>query len=262
MEATEKPRVGVILLRKRSVKQWSASLQRIHGASLEAIFVGMGSQEQCPAHDDGVQLALQAIERPPSFSDVEALNQGLESGVARGLSHFLLPHPAIELGGVDLSPLFACAKLYNAFGAIGPSVVDQGGKPLSCGEKRGFFFNRLLTKRILRDADSFELVREIDILVSWVLLLSSDALQSVGGLDGRLDFHSAAAEWCLRAKRAGYRLWYYPGLEIPYYPSQRGGENDADTADAVLLMRALLRNTGGARFLSNEIDAAAEDSGR
>jgi hypothetical protein len=58
--------------------------------------------------------------------------------------------------------------------------------------------------------DGFAQRREVDAAVGCCLLMTREALQAIGPLDDAYFAYHEEVDWCLRARRAGYRLCYEP----------------------------------------------------
>ncbi len=52
--------------------------------------------------------------------------------------------------------------------------------------------------------------REVEVVVGCSVLLSADALNEVGPLDESYFAYHEEVEWCFRARRAGYRIYWHP----------------------------------------------------
>jgi len=60
------------------------------------------------------------------------------------------------------------------------------------------------------DRGQFNVAQEVDFVSGSALLVRSAVIKEIGPLDERFFLYNEDADWCLRAKRAGYKVWFTP----------------------------------------------------
>src|SRR5438093_7466795 len=63
-------------------------------------------------------------------------------------------------------------------------------------------------------SEGFERCQEVEVTIGCSLLLRSEALRKVGLLDERYFAYHEDVDWCLRARRAGYQVYYQPWSRV------------------------------------------------
>lgn len=137
----------------------------------------------------------------------------VESGALVGLVDFMETHPEA--------------------GAVGPRLVHaDGALQLSCGrlpDLTSELVNKLLLHKLL---PYFKLGRwdhaEIR-AVGWVtgacLLVRREVAQQVGRLDTGIFMFYEDLEWCMRIRKAGWKIFYYPFSQVLHLGGQSTRQN-------------------------------------
>lgn len=60
------------------------------------------------------------------------------------------------------------------------------------------------------DRGQYDTIREVDYLTACCVLVKREVIERVGMLDERYFIYGEDADWCVRARRAGYKLLYIP----------------------------------------------------
>lgn len=205
------------------------------GVRCEWIIVDCGST-------DGAAAALAA--RWPDILLRELPNVGYGRGANVGVAaatgrYVLLLNPdtvwlegtlAALVGALDAMPDVAVAGVLHrdGDGALKPSVMReptvrrQLGEALALHHLPGL---RRLQEPIAPPA-GYDETRDADWLVGAALLVRSSALEQIGGFDPRFFLYSEETDWCVRARRAGWRVVHLPLATIRH----DGGGVPADPA--------------------------------
>jgi GT2 family glycosyltransferase/lipopolysaccharide/colanic/teichoic acid biosynthesis glycosyltransferase len=191
-------------------------------------------------------------ERFPRVTVIENLeNLGFAAGVNRGLDatrgcYVLWLNPDAELldGGVgDLIDYF---EKHPRVGIIGPQLLDPSGEvQLSCRSfpsLRTALFHRysLLTRWFPKNPGSSEYLlsdwdhgtaREVDWVSGACLLHRRHLLDAIGPLDEGFFMYCEDVDFCLRARQAGWRVHYHPGMQVLHHI---GGSSRPDAVPLVV----------------------------
>lgn len=128
-------------------------------------------------------------------------------------------------------------------GAVGCKLLNQNGK-LDPGCKRSFptavssisHFSKLdkifpksktFGKYNLTYIDENE-VSEVECISGAFMMIKKSVLDKVGFLDERFFMHSEDIDLCFRIKEAGYKIFYYPKVDILHLKGQSGKKSSEE----------------------------------
>jgi GT2 family glycosyltransferase len=72
--------------------------------------------------------------------------------------------------------------------------------------------------------------QEVDAVSGAFLMIRKKVIEDVGALDERFFMYDEELDWCLRAKRAGWSVMYYPAAEIIHYKGESTKYNSRKAA--------------------------------
>jgi GT2 family glycosyltransferase len=87
------------------------------------------------------------------------------------------------------------------------------------GLDRLFPRSRRFAKYQLTYLDENE-VHEVDTVCGALLATRAEVIRQIGLLDEQLFMYGEDIDWCYRAKRAGWKVFYYPGAKVVHHKSQ------------------------------------------
>lgn len=100
-------------------------------------------------------------------------------------------------------------------------------------------FPRVLGDRLfLEGAWAHDRPRSVDWAVGAALLMRRAAVEEIGGFDERFFMYAEDLEWCWRASRRGWSVWFEPGAVVRHVGDASGSQSYGDARTA-----AYLRNT-------------------
>lgn len=73
-------------------------------------------------------------------------------------------------------------------------------------------------------------IHEVDAVSGAFLMIRREAVRQVGLLDERFFMYGEELDWCLRVKRAGWAVMYYPAAEIIHYKGESTKYNSRKAA--------------------------------
>jgi GT2 family glycosyltransferase len=92
---------------------------------------------------------------------------------------------------------------------------------------------------------------EVDAVSGAFLMIRREALEDIGPLDERFFMYGEELDWCLRAKRAGWSVMYYPGAEIIHYKGESTKYNSRKAALEFYRAMYLFHRKHFARFFND-----------
>lgn len=186
----------------------------------EIVVVDNASNDGSP---DGLpRPGVRLVRNDRNLGYATACNLGIDATTGRFL---LLLNPDTVPAPTSLAELLSFIESHPAVGAVGPKVVRPNGR-LDLASRRSFpdplvAFFRISGLSRLRPRDPrvarYNLTYldpdtpgEMDAGTGACLLLRRAALDQVGPLDERFFMYGEDLDLCLRLKRAGWQVWYWP----------------------------------------------------
>jgi GT2 family glycosyltransferase len=119
----------------------------------------------------------------------------------------------------------------DTVGIVAPKLVLADGSVQNSVKKFPALFHKLvkipkiITKTKGRDRDyyldfPFQNVRSVDMAISACWFLKRNLLDQVGMLDEKIFYSPEDVDFCLRVRKAGRRIVYYPHAEVLHYTQQ------------------------------------------
>jgi N-acetylglucosaminyl-diphospho-decaprenol L-rhamnosyltransferase len=147
--------------------------------------------------------------------------------------HFLLRNPDTEMHSGSLPGLVEVLDQHPGAGLAGPSEARPGGNApaLSAGHQPRLWRLLMHYSGISRQSRGRPWIEGLYLLrgvnddrmreVGWVsgscMLIRANVAERLGPLTERWFMYAEDLEYCLRATRAGYSVWYVPGAAITHH---------------------------------------------
>lgn len=214
------PKVLVVVLAYNRVELTLAcltSLARREYEQSDVLLVDNGSRDGTPAAARAHFPGVGVIETGANLGYAGGNNVGLRYALERGYDYALLLNNDTEVAPDCLHELVAVAEADPAIGLAGPTITyfDRPDTIWSAGgtldRRRGSSTMRGLNQPL--EAQSSE-PAEVDFLTGCALLCKRPVLERAGLLDERFFLYYEDAEWCVRARRAGFRVVHAPRARV------------------------------------------------
>lgn len=219
-ECARDPRVAIIVLNWNGLddtRACAASLAQITYPAATVYLVDNGST-------DGSQKAL-AREFPHFTHVANQTNLGFTGGnnavIERVLAEFdyvLLLNNDTHVAPDFLEHLVAAAEADARVGMVGPKILYDAEPDVlwyAGGEVRfNDWFPLRHTGQNEQDRGQHDTPGETDFITGCCLLARADLIRQVGTLDPAFGYYCEDVDWCLRARRAGWRLRYAPQSRV------------------------------------------------
>jgi GT2 family glycosyltransferase len=166
-----------------------------------------------------------------------ANNLGLRRLQAR---YYLLLNPDTVLPLHALEQMVAFMDAQPEAGMAGPKLVmADGSLDLAC--RRSFptpensFYKLFGLSRLFPNSERFgqynltyldpDEMAEVDSVVGAFLMVRREVVEQVGVLDEEYFMYAEDLDWALRAKQAGWKVYYYPEVTVLHYKRQASEQN-------------------------------------
>ncbi len=164
-------------------------------------------------------------------------NQAIRQSCGRYV--LLLNNDTVVLPGA-LDRLVEFMDANSKVGLSGPKVLNRDGT-LQKQCRRSFAYpwdlfcyfsglsslfpkSRLFARYLLTYLDE-DAPSEVDAISGSCMLIRRQVIDQIGLLDERFFAYQEDADYCFRAKKAGWRVYYYPGAQIIHYAGQGGSRS-------------------------------------
>ena len=161
-------------------------------------------------------------------------NVGIEAALETGAEWVLILNEDVLLDPDALARLMDAVTARSDVGMAGPLVYhsDEPTVIQSAGGILNKYWLAYHRGQNEEDRNQFDHVEEVDWISGCAILIRRAVIQDVGSLDERYFYYWEETEWCLRARRAGWkiilvpqsRVWhkgvqrdYQPGPSTTYY---------------------------------------------
>lgn len=84
-----------------------------------------------------------------------------------------------------------------------------------------------------------DIARPVDWAIGAALLLRRDAISEVGGFDERYFMYAEDLDWCWRARRHGWEIWFEPSAVVRHVGNVSGARRFGAQRDAVAIANAI-----------------------
>lgn len=197
--------------------------------SYEIIVVDNASTDGTPERIARERLPVRMIINPDNRGFAAANNQGLGQAVGR---YLLLLNPDVIVQAGALARMAAFLEANPIAGVVGPRTLDGQGRvaltartPLSVATVLWQYLglDRLFPYWVYghyrRACEQAGYPFEVGWVQGSCLMARREVYDQVGGLDEAFFLFAEEADWCDRARSAGWQVWYLPDACIVHHES-------------------------------------------
>jgi GT2 family glycosyltransferase len=213
------PRVAIVVLHWSNLEDTLACLRSVEALRYPEVLtlvVDNGSTDGCAARIRAVFPNLSVIVNDSNLGYAEGNNVGIGYALRQGPEFILLLNDDVTLDTRCLTHLVNAAEQHPGAAFLGPMVyhreypdrIQSAGARLDClwrSHQRG-----------LDEVDSgqYNTVEEVDYVIGAAILVRAALLDRIGLLDPDFFMYREDVDWCLRARRLGYRTWFVPEAKV------------------------------------------------
>lgn len=201
---------------------------------VEVIVVDNASSDETLAGLAGEFPQVVVIRNKANVGFSRATNQGIEASRGRYLL-WLNTDTILHPGALD--ELADFLETHPAAGIVGPKVLNADGSfqpqcrrgmptPISAlaymtGLKRAFPRHPALGEYLLTDVN-IDKPRTVTAVSGCCLMARREVWEQIGPLDPEIFGFGEDIDWCVRAEKAGWQVWYWPTSVIVHLKGQGG----------------------------------------
>lgn len=238
----------------------AAVFQDVQSLSFEIIIVDNASADGSAGAVEALQDGrITVIKNSGNLGFARANNQAIRR--ARGKYLLLLNSDAFLQGGAA-ETLVRFLDEHPHAAAVGPKILNADGTL----QNKGFCFpsiagsllvlsglekfvrpgtlNRLFPRLSWDEGQTLE----VDFLHGCCMLVRREAAEATGGFTEDYFMYFEEQDWCYRARKLGYQVWYHPSASVLHYGSASPLNNRPDVFNRSMLF-FYQRNIGTARGL-------------
>ncbi len=214
------PRVGVVILNwngSEVLRECLRSIARSTYANLDVVVVDNGSSDRTCEMVAAEYPKVILLRNAENIGFCAGNNQGVRELLERNCEYFFILNNDTVLHPECIGRLVARAESASDIAAVSPKIKFQ--QPSDRIWFAGGTFNFWTGRNghigyRKREPAAWNVPKTMDFICACAMLVSRRAWQEIGEFD-ELFFRSAEdLDWSLRARRAGYRLFYEPGALV------------------------------------------------
>jgi len=194
------------------------SLMRMEYPSFHVTVVDNGSTDGSP---DAVRRAfpqVEVLETGANMGYAGGNNRGLERALERGAPYILLLNNDTTVAPDMLTHLAGAVEADPTVGMAGPTIYYADRPEVIWTAGGAIHWGRGETRMMgLDEPDQGQFgtaPREVDFVSGCAMLLRRKVPERVGLLDERFFLYYEEVEWCVRARRAGFRIVHVPRARV------------------------------------------------
>lgn len=210
-----------------TLKAIRSFMEHSFGFDYEIILIDNNSAKKIK-NDDLKSWPIKYIENKENLGFAQAVNQGIKNSNG---SYVLLLNSDALIKENSAGILLDYISNDLTAGIIGPKLSYADGRNQTSSGKfpdfRKEFFRLTMLHRLLPFSaynKNFSAIKEVDWVSGAFMLIKREVIKQIGGFDENYFFSAEDMDFCLAAKKAGWKTIYYPLTEvIHYYGFSSGG---------------------------------------
>lgn len=225
----EAPLVWIVIVNwngKEDTLACLSSLQKITYRPCKIILIDNASSDGSVPAIRRAFPDVEIIENSENKRFAGANNQGLERALAAGADFVLLLNNDTEVAPDFLETLIRGAQVRPDIGMAGPKIFYHHNRQLIwfAGGEIVFWKGRIAHLGLRQlDGERWNVPGAVDYITGCALLVKRECIEKIGGLDESYYIYSEDADWCVRARRAGFQCWFVPTSHVWHKISASSG---------------------------------------
>lgn len=216
------PRTLIVILCYNGVADTIACLQSLEQLDypreqVDILVLDNASVDGTPSTVRAAFPRLQVVENGANYGYAAGNNVGLRHALAQGYDYVLLLNNDTLVPPDFLHHLVAAAESHLTIGAAGPTIYYHEVPTIIWSA--GGIIDWATGSSHMRgkgqaDTGQFSTICDVDFATGCALLMKREALERCGLLDERFFMYYEETEWCVRVRRAGFRVIHVPHAHL------------------------------------------------
>ena len=174
------------------------------------------------SHDDSVARLLNDYSRnvnihiicnKSNYGFARGVNVGIRYALKHGAEFVLLVNNDAVVDQTCIKQLMIIMETKKNTGIAGPRILQQDNTNKICGY--GYYYSRFKTGAICPEHNKLvkncpHHTREVAALAGCIMLVRSKVFEDIGLFNEQYFFYEEDIDFCLRASRAGFKIFYVP----------------------------------------------------
>jgi len=192
------------------------SLGKLTYPNYDVILLDNGSEDDSVQKLQAILLGLnypvEFITNSRNLGFAEGNNVGIRHALERNADYVLLLNNDTEVASDFIEPLVQMAQSDYRIGITGPKIYyfDSPTRIWSAG---GLITESGWTQQLgvnAVDSPEYDYLKRVDYVSGCAMLVKREVIEKIGMLDPRFFAYYEETDWCARAAKAGYSIWYVP----------------------------------------------------
>lgn len=213
-------RVGIVVLNwngREVLEDCLRSISALRYPLIQIIVVDNGSTDGSTEMLRKDYPNVRCIKNDVNLGFAAGNNQGIQLALENGDDYVLILNNDTLLDPDCLFRLVGRAQSDSQIGAVSPKIyfAEPADRLWFGGGTFNYWTGRNGHVGYKKsDNGAWNSAREVEFISGCALLVSRNALRNVGGFDELLFAYSEDVDWSLRARKAGFKLFYEPGALV------------------------------------------------
>ncbi|MEW6511325.1 MAG: glycosyltransferase family 2 protein [Bacteroidota bacterium] len=211
---------------KQDTLECLASLRAATHPNARILVVDNGSQDGSPEAIRSAHPGVEILETGRNLRFAGGNNLGLRRALARGAEQVMLLNNDTTVAPDFLDLMTRCLRSSTAIGVVAPTILyyDRPDLIWYGGGEISFWTGTMRHVGIRQREDATDTtVRDTAYASGCCLLARREAVEAAGMLDETFFIYTEDADWCMRVRRAGFRIVYEPRARIWHKVSVSAG---------------------------------------
>jgi N-acetylglucosaminyl-diphospho-decaprenol L-rhamnosyltransferase len=228
--------IGIVIVSYNSAGSLAPCIAAVHAqaeaASLRTRILVVDNNSRDDSIDVATKNGVATITNAVNLGFAAAANQGIRALLSQRARYVLILNPDVVLKPGSLVTMLDCIRTDRRVGAVGPNLRDKRGNPANAGYYRKApswvstaLFLTSLQARALRHPSlverfygpvTLDASREVEQIPGACLLTSRETLDEVGLLDEDFAIWFEDVDWCYRARKLGYVMWFCAEADVEH----------------------------------------------
>jgi GT2 family glycosyltransferase len=249
--------VAIIILNWRRLADTLACLDSVHAIDYPSVIIIVVENGSGDGSAEGIRAAfpnVTLLEQDINYGYAGGNNIGIQYAKTLGADYILLLNNDVEVKPDFLGQMMAVAEEHPFVGIIGPTIYyfDQPEQIWSAGGRVDWVRGEAMMMGLNEmEIGQFGVIpRPVEWITGCALLIKMAVIEQIGSLDERFFAYYEEAEFCLRARRAGWGVVHVPTAKIWHKISSRAREASPQVNYYMSRNRLLFLKLTGAEFIA------------